>query len=68
MTRVNIDDAKNYKKCSTKSYEVYACIPEAGTCIINRLHDTDLYKRYRKEYMTAEQAKKYQGLPLADGN
>ena len=68
MTRVNIDDAKNYKKCSTKSYEVYACIPEAGTCIINRLHNTDLYKRYRKEYMTAEQAKKYQGLPLADGN
>ena len=68
MTRVNIDDAKNYKKCSTKSYEVYACIPEKGTCIINRLHDTDLYKRYRKEYMTAEQAKKYQGLPLADGN
>lgn len=68
MTRVNIDDAKNYKKCSKKSYEVYACIPEAGTCIINRLHNTDLYKRYRKEYMTAEQAKKYQGLPLADGN
>ena len=68
MTRVNIDDAKNYKKCSTKSYEVYACIPEKGTCIINRLHNTDLYKRYRKEYMTAEQAKKYQGLPLADGN
>ena len=68
MTRVNIDDAKNYKKCSKKSYEVYACIPEKGTCIINRLHDTDLYKRYRKEYMTAEQAKKYQGLPLADGN
>lgn len=68
MTRVNIDDAKNYKKCSKKSYEVYACIPEKGTCIINRLHNTDLYKRYRKEYMTAEQAKKYQGLPLADGN
>lgn len=68
MTRVNIDDAKNYKKCSTKSYEVYACIPEAGTCIINRLHNTDLYKRYKKDYMTAEQAKKYQGLPLADGN
>ena len=68
MTRVNIDDAKNYKKCSTKSYEVYACIPEKGTCIINRLHNTDLYKRYKKDYMTAEQAKKYQGLPLADGN
>lgn len=68
MTRVNIDDAKNYKKCSKKSYEVYACIPEAGTCIINRLHNTDLYKRYKKDYMTAEQAKKYQGLPLADGN
>lgn len=68
MTRVNIDNAKNYKKCSTKSYEVYACIPEAGTCIINRLHNTDLYKRYKKDYLTAEQAKKYQGLPLADGN
>lgn len=68
MTRVNIDDSKNYKKCSKKSYEVYACIPEAGTCIINRLHNTDLYKRYKKDYMTAEQAKKYQGLPLADGN
>ena len=68
MTRVNIDDAKNYKKCSMKSYEVYACIPEAGTCIINRLHNTDLYKRYKKDYMKAEQAKKYQGLPLANGN
>lgn len=68
MARVNIDDVKNYKKCSKKSYEVYACIPEAGTCIINRLHNTDLYKRYKKDYMTAEQAKKYQGLPLADGN
>lgn len=68
MAKINIEDVKNYKKCSKKSYEVYACIPEAGTCIINRLHNTDLYKRYRKEYMTAEQAKKYQGLPLADGN
>lgn len=67
MQKIDINDNNNYKRCTKKTYYVYACIPEKGTCIINRLHNTELYKRYKKDYMKAEQAKKYQGLPLADG-
>ena len=45
MTKVNIEDARNYKKCAKKSYEVSACIPAQGTLIINKLEQAALYKK-----------------------
>ena len=67
MKRIDINDINNYKRCTKKTYFVYACMPEKGTCIINRLINVNLYQRYKKDYIKAEQAKKYKGLPLADG-
>ena len=59
MTKVNIEDAKNYKKCAKKSYEVSACIPAQGTLIINKLEQAALYKKLgNKSYFTAEQVAK----------
>ena len=53
MTKVNIEDAKNYKKCAKKSYEVSACIPAQGTLIINKLEQAALYKKLgNKSYFT----------------
>lgn len=59
MTKVDIEDVKNYKKCSKMSYEVYACIPSQGTIIINKLEQAALYKKLgNKAYFTAEQVAK----------
>ena len=59
MTKVNIEDARNYKKCAKKSYEVSACIPAQGTLIINKLEQAALYKKLgNKSYFTAEQVAK----------
>ena len=59
MQRVNIEDIKNYRKCSKKSYEVYACIPAQGTLIVNKLEQATLYKKLgNKAYFTAEQVAK----------
>lgn len=59
MTRVNIEDAKNYKKCAKKSYEVYACIPEKDTLIINKLEQASLYNKLgKKDHFTAKDVHK----------
>ena len=59
MTRVNIEDARNYKKCAKKSYEVYACIPEKDTLIINKLEQASLYNKLgKKDHFTAKDVHK----------
>lgn len=59
MKQINIEDVKNYKKTSKKSYEVYACIPKKGTLIINKLEQAELYNRTgRKDHFTAEEVEK----------
>ena len=59
MTRVNIEDARNYKKCAKKSYEVYACIPEKDTLIINKLEQASLYNKLgKRDHFTAKDVHK----------
>lgn len=53
---VNYDDAKNYRKCHKKLYDIYACIPPKGTIVINKLEQADVVKQFRgKTYFTVKE-------------
>ncbi len=55
----NIDDPRNYKRCQKKKYNVWVCMPPLGTCVINKLEQAQVVKRFNgKTYFTANLMKK----------
>lgn len=57
-----------YKKCYSKSYEIYACIPQKGTLFFDKLQHPDLYLKIgKKDIFTVQECtekdlyNKYQG-------
>ena len=56
---VNITDARNYKPCRKKIYEIYVCKPPIGTCVINKLEQVDIVKQCNgRTFFTAEEMQK----------
>lgn len=39
---VNINDISQYKKCQKKKYNVWVCMPQVGTCVINKLEQAQV--------------------------
>lgn len=44
MLPVNYNDITQYKKCRKKLYNIYACLPPAGTIVINKLEQPQAVK------------------------
>lgn len=56
---ININDAKNYKPCRKKIYEIFVCKPPIGTCVINKLEQADVVRQCNsKTFFTAEEMQK----------
>ena len=53
-TIVDIYDIKNYKKCRKKKYNVWACAPLPGTCVLNRIEQAGACKKLRRDYFTLD--------------
>ena len=50
---VNINDVSQYKKCQKKKYNVWVCMPQIGTCVINKLEQAQVVNRLNgKTYFT----------------
>lgn len=56
---LNINDAKNYKPCRKKIYEIYVCKPPIGTCVINKLEQADIVRQCNgRTFFTADEMQK----------
>lgn len=55
---VDINNPSNYKKCRKKIYDIYCCMPEKYTVVINKLEQYDAFKQAKGDLFTAEQIRK----------
>lgn len=49
-----IQDIQSYKKCIPKQYEAWCCIPQTGTCVINKLAYPEMYKQLGTGYLSVQ--------------
>ena len=55
---VNINDISSYKKCQKKKYNIWVCMPQIGTCVINKLEQAQVAKQFNgKTYFTLSNLK-----------
>lgn len=50
---VNINDVSQYKRCQKKKYNIWVCMPQMGSCVINKLEQAQVVKELNgKTYFT----------------